>query len=221
MTIDVTVEDLLGLTVLIAGGFLLAVAFYESLSTRDVLVARMQALARRISRRWWVSGIAYVLTVAIGIPLLIVLWTVVLDLALFVLVPPDGLDSIAFTAVAIVGAARLLAYARQKTAHELAKAIPMAFLFLLLTRASPDLDEKLALIEERDVEGLTDEMIAYLIALEVALRILTSGSQAVLAWSRRRHGIDSELGVWSTIAVAAGLRHVHDGSIDRDAGGTR
>lgn len=58
VTIDVTINDLLTLTILIAVGFFLAVAFYDRLSTRDVLVAPMRALARRISRRWWVAGIA-------------------------------------------------------------------------------------------------------------------------------------------------------------------
>ncbi len=204
MTIDVTIDDLLTLAILIAVGFFLAVAFYESLSTRDVLVGRMQSLARRISRRWWVSGLSYVLTVAIGIPVLIVLWTVVLDLALLVLVRPEGLDSVAFIAVAVVGAARILAYARQKTAHELAKAIPLAFLFLLLTGGNPDIDAKMTMLADRnDSLGLTDEMIIFLIALEVSLRILTDGSHAALGWFRRRRGVHSELGVWRTIEDAA------------------
>jgi hypothetical protein len=45
----VTIEDLVLISGLIAVGFLVAVAFYESLSTRDVLVGR--AIARRITRR--------------------------------------------------------------------------------------------------------------------------------------------------------------------------
>ena len=55
-TLDVTVEDLLALTLLIAIGFLLAVAFYETLSTRDVLVRQTSRLAARLSGRWWVRG---------------------------------------------------------------------------------------------------------------------------------------------------------------------
>ena len=46
MIIDETFTDLLTLSAAIAIGFLMAVAFYESLSTRDVLVRRMTRIAR-------------------------------------------------------------------------------------------------------------------------------------------------------------------------------
>jgi hypothetical protein len=123
--------DLVGLTIVIAVGFLMAVWFYESLATRDVLVARVQRLARRISHRWWVPATSYLITVFLGIPILVVVWTVALEIALVFVSSSETVDTMAITSVAIVGSARLLAYGRQKTAHELAKAIPLALTFLV------------------------------------------------------------------------------------------
>jgi hypothetical protein len=198
-----SVGDLLTISAVIAIGFLLAVAFYESLSTRDVLVARTMRLARRSSRRPWVLGLTYAVTVGIGIPLLVVLWTVVLEVALFVVGSVDRLSSTALVAVSVVGAARILAYIREKTSHELAKAIPLAFAFLLLTGGSPHLDEKLvALADRADGIALTDSMIVFLIGLEIGLRLLADGSNALLAAIRRRRGIESQLGVWRTLRAA-------------------
>ncbi len=182
-----TIEDLLFLTITIAVGFLLAVAFYESLATRDVLVARVQRSARSISHRWWVPATSYVLTVLIGIPFLVVLWTVVLELALIFVNRSESADGIAITAVGVVGGARLLAYLREKTAHELAKAIPMALLFLLLTGASIDLEERLEALADVDGTDLTSEMLTFLIFLEVGLRISTdTGRWMRTTWRQRR-----------------------------------
>jgi len=72
-TLPDTVGELLLLSVVIALGFLVAVAFYESMSTRDVLVGRTMRFARRVSRRHWVHGLTYVVTVGVGVPLLVLL----------------------------------------------------------------------------------------------------------------------------------------------------
>lgn len=202
---DVTIEDLLALTLLIAIGFLLAVAFYETLSTRDVLVRHTSRLAARLSGRWWVRAVAYAATVLVGIPLLILVWTLVLDTALFVLSPRDAERSISLVAVSVVGAARVLAYANERVAHELAKALPLALLFLVLTGGNPDLEAKMAGLEARNTIALTDIMFVFLIALEIGLRLLTDGSRWLLAWDRRRRGVESELGVWRSGASAIGL----------------
>jgi hypothetical protein len=200
-----TVVELLVLSGAIAIGFLLAVAFYESLSTRDVLVARAMRLARRATRRRWVIGATYLVTVAIGIPVLVLTWTVVLDFALFFVGSVDRVASASLVAVSVVGAARILAYVREKTAHELAKAIPLSFAFILLTGGALNLEEKLASLADRpEGAGLTDQMIAFLIVLEVGLRLVTDGSNALLATVRRRRGIESDLGIWRTIW--AGIR---------------
>ncbi len=63
-------------------------------------------------------------------------------------------------------------------------------------------DRILELTERQDIVGLTEEMILFLIGLEVGLRLLTDTSHAVLSWIRRRRGIDSDLGVWRTLAAA-------------------
>lgn len=200
-----TVVELLVLSGAIAIGFLLAVAFYESLSTRDVLVARAMRLAHRATRRRWVIGATYLVTVAIGIPVLVLTWTVVLDFALFFVGSVDRVASASLVAVSVVGAARILAYVREKTAHELAKAIPLSFAFILLTGGALNLEEKLASVAERpEGAGLTDQMIAFLIVLEVGLRLVTDGSNALLATIRRRRGVESDLGMWRTIW--AGIR---------------
>jgi cadmium resistance protein CadD (predicted permease) len=196
----VTVGDLLLAAGVIAVGFLAAVAFYESLSTRDVLVGRALRLARRVTRQSWLVGFVYVATVALGIPVLVIAWTAVLELALFVVGSVDRVTSSAFIAVAIVGATRILAYVREKTAHELAKAIPLAFAFILLTGGALNLEDKLARVADRpDVLGLTDAMILFLVVLEVGLRLVTDGSNALMAAIRRRRGIASDLGVWRTL----------------------
>jgi hypothetical protein len=113
--------------------------------------------------------------------------------------------SASLVAVSVVGAARILAYVREKTAHELAKAIPLSFAFILLTGGALNLEEKLASLADRpEGAGLTDQMIAFLIVLEVGLRLVTDGSNALLATVRRRRGIESDLGIWRTIW--AGIR---------------
>jgi hypothetical protein len=215
----VMVGDLLLAAGVIAAGFLVAVAFYESLSTRDVLVGRALRLARRFTRRSWLVGVVYVAAVGLGIPVLVVMWTAVLELALFVVGSVDRVASSAFIAVAIVGATRILAYIREKTAHELAKAIPLAFAFLLLTGGALNLEDKVARVTERpEALGLTNTMVLFLVALEVGLRLATDGSNALLAWIRRRRGITSDLGVWRTLWTAV-RRPVHralPGPLDRD-----
>jgi hypothetical protein len=106
-------------------------------------------------------------------------------------------------AVAVVGATRILTYVREKTAHELAKAIPLALAFLLLTGGALNFDEKLARLADRpDAVGLTDAMILFLVVLEVGLRLVTDGSNALLVAIRRRSGIASDRGVWRTLWAA-------------------
>ena len=75
-----TMGNLLVLSGVIALGFLIAVSFYESLSTRDVLIRRTTRLARRVSTRRWVVGATYLVTVGIGIPMLVLIWTAILEL---------------------------------------------------------------------------------------------------------------------------------------------
>lgn len=198
-----SIWDLLQVSGLIAIGFLLAVAFYESLSTRDVLVARATRFARRVSSRGWFAAVAYLLTVFVVVPLLVIVWTAILEIGLFFVGSVDRLANTAFVAVAVVGAARILSYIREKTSHELAKAIPLSFAFLILTGGTLSLEAKVQRLAERP-EGiaLTDTMIIFLVALEISLRLLTDGSHAALATMRRRRGIDGDLGVWRTLRAA-------------------
>ncbi len=193
------VAELLSFSVLIAVGFLFAVAFYESMCKRDVAVARTMRLARRVSPRPWVAGFAYVASVGVGIPILVIAWTVVLELALLVVGSVDRIGNIALISAAVVAATRILAYVREKTSHELAKAIPLSLAFLLLTGGATRLDENLAAIAADPARSdLTAEMLTFLIGLEIGLRLLTDGSNAALASIRRRRGIDSDLGIWRT-----------------------
>ncbi len=206
-----TMVSLLLLSGVIALGFLFAVSFYESLSTRDVLIRRTTRLARRVSSRQWVLGATYLVTVGIGIPVLVLIWTVILELALVFVGSVDRLGNVAVVAVAVVAAARILAYARQATSHELAKAIPLALAFVLLTGGNMNLEQNLARILERpEQSALTDEMIAFLIVLEVGLRLVTDTSRLALASIRRRRGIESDLGAWRTLwaAIRRPLRSV-------------
>ncbi len=195
--------DLLLLSSLIAVGFLFAVAFYESLSTRDVLIRHTMRAARRISSRRWFVGAMYVATVGIGIPFLVLVWTVILELALVFVGSVDRIGNVAVIAVAIVAAARILAYVREKTSHELAKAIPLALAFALLTGGTLRFEENLTrMIERPEGQALTEEMIVFLVTLEVGLRLLTDTSNAALGAIRERRGIDSDLGVWRTLLSA-------------------
>ena len=112
-----------------------------------------------------------------------------LELALFVVGSVDRVTSSALIAVAVVGATRILAYVREKTAHELAKAIPLAFAFLLLTGGALNLEDKIARVADRpDALGLTDTMVVFLVALEIGLGLAADGSSAALGWIRRRRG---------------------------------
>ena len=191
------IADLLLVSSAIAIGFLGAVAFYESLCSRDVLVARvMRSVRRRTSRRSSVA-LAYGLTVGVGIPILVIAWALLLELALLVVGSIDRLGNVAFVAVAVVAAARILAYIREKTSHELAKAIPLALMFVLLTGGAVNLPANLeAIVAEPDRSDITTTMIAFLVGLEIGLRLLTDGSHRALADFRRRRGLDERVGFW-------------------------
>jgi hypothetical protein len=111
---------------------------------------------------------------------------VVLLVALLIVGSDDLLDDAGLVAVAIVGASRVLAYVREKSAHELAKAIPLALLFLLMTGASVDIDQRMAAAAERGGADITAEMLEFLVALEILLRLATDTSRvAIRAWQRR------------------------------------
>jgi len=197
----VTTQDLLLLAILISIGFLIAVAFYESLSTRDVLVGRTMRIARRISRRRWWVGIFYLLAVGVGIPILVILWTVILEAGLLVVGSVDRLSTVAQVSVAVVAAARILAYVREKTSHELAKAVPLSFAFLLLTGGATNLDVKLQrLADQPDNVSLSTDMLVLLISLEIGLRILSDGTHAIMGAIRRRRGSSSTDGFWRSLA---------------------
>jgi hypothetical protein len=198
-----TLSNLLAFSITIAIGYLIAVAFYESLCRRDVLVARSLRFARRRSRRQWVSALAYVLAVGVGIPVLLVVWTVTLELSLVVVGSLDRLGNLALVATSIVAATRILAYVREKTAHELAKAIPLSLTILFLTGGTSHLEENLtSIVEDPSPTSLTDEMIVFLVVLEIGLRLLTDGTHALLAAIRARRGVESDLGAWRTLWAA-------------------
>jgi hypothetical protein len=198
--VDETLSRLVLLSGAIALGFLVAVAFYESLCYRDVLVGRTMRVARRLSGRPAVHGVAYGLAVGVGVPVLVVLWAVVLEFTLVVVGSVQRLGNVALIAAAIVAATRILAYIREKTAHELAKAIPLSLAILLLTGGTLYLDANLETLAERqELSDLTPAMVTFLVALEIGLRLVTDASHAILAAIRRRRGIDDHAGVWRTI----------------------
>lgn len=199
-----TVADLATLIVAIALGFLLAVVFYESLCNRDVLLGRALRTARRARSAPWSSAIAYVLVELVAMPALIAVWVVILEVVLFVVGSVDRAHDAGFVAAAIVGATRLLSYVYQKSAHELAKALPLAMMFALITGGGLNLDQKLALAGQPGGIGeATNGMILALIGLEIGLRALTDGSNATLRWIRRRHGVEEDnAGIWKTLRRA-------------------
>jgi hypothetical protein len=167
----VTITDLLLVSSAIAVGFLGAVVFYESLCSRDVLVARVMRTARHRTSRRSAVLLAYGLTVGVGIPILVIAWAFVLELALLVVGSIDRLGNVAFVAVAVVAAARILAYIRERTSHELAKAIPLALMFVLLTGGAVNLTANLeAVVAEPDRSDITATMIVFLVGLEIGLR---------------------------------------------------
>lgn len=179
------VEDLAVLTATIAVGFFLAVAFYESLSSRDVLIGRVAKLAGRFTKRHSVIAMLHVLTVLVCIPVLVAVWAIVLEAALVVFGLPDRLR-VAESAVAIVAAARVLAYVREKTAQELAKAIPIALAFSLLIGGLAQLEENLrSIVDEPFQSDLTVTMVAFLVALEIGLRLATDLTRTV-AWAVKK-----------------------------------
>ena len=100
--------------------------------------------------------------------------------------------------MSVVGAARILAYANERVAHELAKALPLALLFLLLTGGDPDLEAKMAGLDERNSVAPTETTLVFLVSLEVGLRILTDGSNE--SWPGP--GVDEA----STLTSASGVR---------------
>lgn len=179
-------EDLAALTATIAAGFFLAVAFYESLSTRDVLVGRTAKVVRRVTRNRVVIGTVYVVTVVVFIPVLVALWAIVLEVALGIVTSLDRVG-VAEGAVAIVAAARVLAYIREKTSHELAKAIPLALAFAVLIGGLSQIEENLRVIVDEPLRSeLTIEMIAFLVAIEIGLRLANDAIRALVGAVNRR-----------------------------------
>jgi hypothetical protein len=174
------VQDLAIFTLAIAVGFFFAVAFYESLSTRDVLVGPTTRFVRRFTDRRWLVGGVYLLTVVGLVPILVALWAIVLETALGIVGTPDPLG-VAESAVAIVGAARVLAYVRQKTSHELAKLIPLALVLSLLIAGVAQLEDNLRVIVDDPFQSdLTVEMIAFIVALEIGLRLVNDATRGVV-----------------------------------------
>lgn len=47
------------------------------------------------------------------------------------------------------------------------------------------------------------EMVAFLLALELGLRLATDGSNAALVAMRRRRGIADDVGFWRTLLAVA------------------
>jgi len=200
------IADLLTLTLVIALGFMVAVAFYEGLSSRDVLVGRIRRFAHRLSPRRWIAGIAYLFSVLVAIPLMVLLWATVLWVALIMVGSVDRLASASVVSAAMVGASRVLAYANARAAHELAKAVPLAFAFLLLTGGDLRLAEKLQDLADLPADATDDYVFVFLYGLEVTLRVLTDVSHVVLASQRRRLGLGDEVGSWRTLAAMVGRR---------------
>lgn len=179
------IQELAILTAVIAVGFFLAVGFYESMATRDVLLTQTAAFTRRITRNPAALAVTHGLTVLVAIPILVVVWALVLEAALAIVVSPDNTQT-AETAIAIVAAARLLAYVRQKTSHELAKAIPLALALSLLLGGLPRIEDNLEIITaERYQSDLTITMLVFLLALEAGLRVLSDLVTAAAAMIRR------------------------------------
>jgi hypothetical protein len=186
--------------VLIALGFLVVAAVYESLATRDVYVGRVMRATRRRTSRPAVLALAYLATVGVGIPVLVIFWATILGVALVIVGSLERVASAAVVAVSVVGGARVLAYAREKTAQDLAKAIPLALAFLLISGGALNLDQKLETLRTNPrAAEVTPDLLLLLIGIELALRLTTDGAHAVLVAIRRHRGIRSDLGVWRTV----------------------
>ena len=174
------ITDVAVFSLTIAVVFFLAVAFYESLSTRDVLLAPAARLVRHFTNSRFVAGVAYLITVFVFIPILVALWAIVFEVALVVFGTLDSL-SVAESAVAIVAAARLLAYVREKTSHDLAKLIPLALAFSLLIGGFSQLEDNLrGVVDDPFRTNLTVEMITFLVALEIGLRLANDAIRRVV-----------------------------------------
>jgi hypothetical protein len=130
----------------------------------------------------------------------------------------DRLGNVALVSAAIVAATRILAHVREKTAHELAKAVPLSLAILLLTGATLNLERNLkAILERPERSDLTAGLVIFLIALEIGLRLMTDGSRALLAAVRRRRGIEGDLSVWRSLRVTI-RRRLSLGSGGAEAG---
>lgn len=171
--------DLLVLATLIALAVSGSVIFYLSLSERDALTGRVR---RMVDRRSWQprSRLAAELVAGlVGAPLLVVVWTTVIDIALFFILPLERVSDLVLLPYAIVAASRLLAYLHPVAAHELAKTLPLALVVLLLVGQPLSTDSILAKTALLDDQVADDPLLLVgVIALEVLFR---------LGWTLRRH----------------------------------
>ena len=171
--------DLALLASLIALAVSGSVIFYHSLSERDALTGRVRRMVTGRSWRPRSQLAAELVAGVVAAPLLVVVWTTVIDIALFFILPLERVSELVLLPYTIIAACRLLAYAHPVAAHELAKTLPLAFVVLLLVGQPLGADSilaKAALVDEQ----LADDsvLLVGVIALELALR---------LGWTLRRH----------------------------------
>ncbi len=167
---------LAGLTALAVSG---SVIFYHSLSERDALTGRVRRIVG--GRRWRPRTrlAAELVAGVVAAPLLVVVWTTVIDIALFIILPLERVSELVLLPYAIVAASRLLAYGHPIAAHELAKTLPLALVVLLLVGQPLGADSllaKAALLDEQVADDAA--LLVVVIALELALR---------LGWTLRRY----------------------------------
>ena len=165
--------------------------FYRFLASPDMFELDLSRYERSRFRfvRSALHALFYVIKDFIFFPFFAFFWLAVLTLILSFLSKGQLFDETLLMALATVSAVRVTAYYRERLSRELAKILPFALLAIFLIDASffsiTDSLESL-----RAAEDYTEDILyslAFLVALEFALRILQAVTSFISHWREWSH----------------------------------
>ena len=161
----------LGATLALTAYAVFAVAFYQTLHTRDAGLARVRARLQRAGLDPDRYRLFDRLWRFIAIPTMTCLFAAVIAVLNVGVTQDREVEDIYAISAALVAAVRILSYTWQEPARELAKMIPIALLSIALFNASDlDLAGWRSGLEEAGTENVTVYVIA-LVGIEWSLRL--------------------------------------------------
>lgn len=149
--------------------------FYHKISTRDMagFIPKQEERGFWDRLRQFFSKFFYIVKYLVFFPLYAFLWFAFLAVAMALLNPGQGFESIFFISALIISTTRILAYLNEDAAQEISKLLPLVFISTVLLNQT-------VLEAPLDLEKMFDEYLIPLsiqyfmiiIPLEVVLRLI-------------------------------------------------